>query len=374
MPGVSITDLLGVVSGLVNSVFSILPVQATYTISGTYCEPEVQIASRSNTIQFLAHPATYDRYYVSYILQDLYAALDLLLISVVVRWTKLYRDWWYTLQLGGYKSFVFELLQDLRTPELTLILSGLVRLEAGVPNFLIWSTWKWSIAAPKWCARSSNGHSSSYCQRNDPISQTRRKPIPSSVLKGHHRWCKHGIFTKPSTHDQLPWCSRCSHPDCFHQELDKCYSRLHSNSWTSASRYRWRRKISRSRPRVSFGFECIWRSISPLLWTNCCWTLLWSQLHQSRLCDPRNDHCWRSCFGIHADNGRRIHWTSLCDDRSARRRFLWQIGAANWSAIWLSYSNQPACCDLVALSKGIELWCKYSLFLYIPFKLSSNLT
>lgn len=33
----------------------------TYSISARYCEPEVQIASRKNTLQFLVHGLTYTR-------------------------------------------------------------------------------------------------------------------------------------------------------------------------------------------------------------------------------------------------------------------------------------------------------------------------
>lgn len=57
-------------------------IQGTYTISGTYCEPEVQNATRANTIQFLAHPATYDRYYVSHTSAVMCTALPSLLTSI----------------------------------------------------------------------------------------------------------------------------------------------------------------------------------------------------------------------------------------------------------------------------------------------------
>jgi hypothetical protein len=41
-------------------------VQGAYNIAGRYCEPEVYNASRANTLQLLAHPATYNRNYVGY--------------------------------------------------------------------------------------------------------------------------------------------------------------------------------------------------------------------------------------------------------------------------------------------------------------------
>ena len=40
-------------------------VTGKFDIAGRYWEPEVDIASRRNTLQVLAHPATYDRNYVS---------------------------------------------------------------------------------------------------------------------------------------------------------------------------------------------------------------------------------------------------------------------------------------------------------------------
>jgi hypothetical protein len=52
------------VADLVNLSFTATQ-SGTYNIAGTYCEPEVYIPERENTIQFLAHPATYDRLYVS---------------------------------------------------------------------------------------------------------------------------------------------------------------------------------------------------------------------------------------------------------------------------------------------------------------------
>jgi hypothetical protein len=51
-------------SSLVSLLFDSL-VQGTFDIAGTYCEPQNQVPSRSNTLQFLLHGATYDRNYVS---------------------------------------------------------------------------------------------------------------------------------------------------------------------------------------------------------------------------------------------------------------------------------------------------------------------
>jgi hypothetical protein len=56
--------LFNIVADLVNLSFTATQ-SGTYKIAGTYCEPEVYIPERENTIQFLAHPATYDRSYVS---------------------------------------------------------------------------------------------------------------------------------------------------------------------------------------------------------------------------------------------------------------------------------------------------------------------
>lgn len=55
--------LLGILG--FSSLFSWGTIQNTYNIAGRYCEPEVYNASRANTLQLLAHPATYDRNYVS---------------------------------------------------------------------------------------------------------------------------------------------------------------------------------------------------------------------------------------------------------------------------------------------------------------------
>lgn len=54
-----------------NSVFS-----GTYNIAGRYCEPEVHIKSRQNTLQLLAHPATYDRNYVRLKRLPIYSTLS----------------------------------------------------------------------------------------------------------------------------------------------------------------------------------------------------------------------------------------------------------------------------------------------------------
>lgn len=63
--GLSIVNSTNILSGLVNSLFStISPIDGTYQIAGRYCEPEVTIARRRDTLQLLVHPATYDRNYV----------------------------------------------------------------------------------------------------------------------------------------------------------------------------------------------------------------------------------------------------------------------------------------------------------------------
>jgi hypothetical protein len=61
-PGLSLLDPIDVALAIVNLVFDV-PVIGTYNIFARYCEPEVQIASRTNTLQFLVHGVTYDRNY-----------------------------------------------------------------------------------------------------------------------------------------------------------------------------------------------------------------------------------------------------------------------------------------------------------------------
>jgi hypothetical protein len=63
-PTLDLGSQVGLLSSVVGLFFG-LTVLGTYDIRGTYCEPEVNIPSRSNTLQLLAHPATYDRNYVS---------------------------------------------------------------------------------------------------------------------------------------------------------------------------------------------------------------------------------------------------------------------------------------------------------------------
>jgi hypothetical protein len=58
-----LTDVVGIV-------FDVL-IQGTYTIAASYCEPEVHIPSRANTLQLLVHGATYDRNYVCLLLHSL---------------------------------------------------------------------------------------------------------------------------------------------------------------------------------------------------------------------------------------------------------------------------------------------------------------
>jgi hypothetical protein len=56
--------LQSLLTGLFSLVFDTL-VEGTFTIAGSYCEPEVHIASRASTLQLLVHGATYNRNYVS---------------------------------------------------------------------------------------------------------------------------------------------------------------------------------------------------------------------------------------------------------------------------------------------------------------------
>jgi hypothetical protein len=50
---------------LVSTLVFDIPVQGTFHISASYCEPEVHIPSRVDTLQLLVHGATYTRNYVS---------------------------------------------------------------------------------------------------------------------------------------------------------------------------------------------------------------------------------------------------------------------------------------------------------------------
>lgn len=59
----AINDLVNNVGGLVTSLYPLVPVGGTYEISAKYCEPENPDPSRSNTIQFLVHGATYTKTY-----------------------------------------------------------------------------------------------------------------------------------------------------------------------------------------------------------------------------------------------------------------------------------------------------------------------
>lgn len=57
-------SLFDLVAGLVDLPFTALQ-RGTYGIASTYSEPEIYVHSRRDTIQLVAHPATYDRAYVS---------------------------------------------------------------------------------------------------------------------------------------------------------------------------------------------------------------------------------------------------------------------------------------------------------------------
>jgi len=56
-------NLFGLIAVLLDSVFT-TTIQGTYDIAGRYCEPEVVVSNRTNALQILSHPATYDRNFV----------------------------------------------------------------------------------------------------------------------------------------------------------------------------------------------------------------------------------------------------------------------------------------------------------------------
>jgi hypothetical protein len=55
-----LSSLLSLVDNVVQTLFTV-PVQGTFNIAGRYCEPEVEIESRRNTLQLFVHGATYNR-------------------------------------------------------------------------------------------------------------------------------------------------------------------------------------------------------------------------------------------------------------------------------------------------------------------------
>ena len=59
-PDFTTTSLLSIVGALGAVIFDSL-ITDTYTIVGTYCEPEVLVESRRETVQLLVHGATYTR-------------------------------------------------------------------------------------------------------------------------------------------------------------------------------------------------------------------------------------------------------------------------------------------------------------------------
>jgi len=88
-----------ILGGLVNLLFyTVVPFAGTYNISGRYCEPEVSIARRKDTLQLLVHPATYDRNYVRLTLPSLMLSLT---STVVWRWLSWLRIREREIQLGG---------------------------------------------------------------------------------------------------------------------------------------------------------------------------------------------------------------------------------------------------------------------------------
>jgi hypothetical protein len=62
------TVLESLLSNLVGWTFDNL-VEGTFEIAASYCEPEVHIPSRVNTLQLLVHGATYNRNYVNIYVQ-----------------------------------------------------------------------------------------------------------------------------------------------------------------------------------------------------------------------------------------------------------------------------------------------------------------
>ena len=63
-------NLFSLIAVLLDSVFT-TTIQGTHDIAGRYCEPEVVVSNRTNTLQILSHPATYDRNFVRLSLQSL---------------------------------------------------------------------------------------------------------------------------------------------------------------------------------------------------------------------------------------------------------------------------------------------------------------
>jgi hypothetical protein len=56
-------------SSILNAIAALvfdLPISGTYDIAARYCEPEVVVASRTNTLQLLVHGATYTRNYCAF--------------------------------------------------------------------------------------------------------------------------------------------------------------------------------------------------------------------------------------------------------------------------------------------------------------------
>jgi hypothetical protein len=70
-------NLLGLVDGLLGRLVFSNVVKGEFEIAGTYCEPEVVVPGRWNTLQMLAHPSTYDRYWVRLILRLISLPVDL---------------------------------------------------------------------------------------------------------------------------------------------------------------------------------------------------------------------------------------------------------------------------------------------------------
>lgn len=67
-PNTAFTQALDLVTNTVSFLLSLLfdnLVQGQFNIAARYCEPENNVPSRANTLQFLLHGATYDRNYVS---------------------------------------------------------------------------------------------------------------------------------------------------------------------------------------------------------------------------------------------------------------------------------------------------------------------
>ncbi|KAK5993537.1 hypothetical protein PT974_06971 [Cladobotryum mycophilum] len=65
LPPIDATNLFSILNNIGDAAFGVLTVNGNYTLAGRYCEPEVHIPQRQNTIQLLVHGATYNKNYWS---------------------------------------------------------------------------------------------------------------------------------------------------------------------------------------------------------------------------------------------------------------------------------------------------------------------